>query len=509
MQMPEAPLTPDDNDGKKTFSYLGYDSPPLECDNQEATREPLPHPKKRHRPEELDFHPGPPLKRMYQMTEKEYVKPFGSIDGTVVSSLGASQAVAQKSTFTQITNGVQVTSEAITYNQKSGPSNPPSSIGVANQRIVTRDFMWNLIGDVLKTDHPTSEHTSAESGELIEVKIQGSRGETRDCNIRLIIEPDVPEAILTDQQHLQFSISKVIDNAIKFSDGGTITITVKLSQSLQMIEIWVVDTGCGITEESKSRLFQPHFQENATISRSKDGLGLSLFNAKAHVRKNLGGDVTLERSATDGPSKGSAFLIRLPVSTLDLKRSVTPTVGSPPTNPNNTEVALSSVTTTSTSMSIHPPTPGKLSRRQSHNSGLAKSYPLNILVAEDNPVNRRFVCAALNRLGYGEENITLAFDGEEAVRVYKESLSKPAESRFHIILMDIWMPTMDGYEATREILKLAEGVGENTTVIAVTADITDDCTTRSREAGMQGFLAKPYKVLDIEKVIIEHFGHHL
>lgn len=151
-----------------------------------------------------------------------------------------------------------------------------------------------------------------EFGEIIELKTQGSRGEMQECSIELVIQPDVPEAILTEEQHLRFSISKIIDNAIKFTDGGSITITVKLNNTGHMIEVWVVDTGCGITEESRSRLFQPHFQQNASISRSKDGLGLSLFNAKAHVRKNLGGDVTLERSATEGPLKGSEFLIRLP-----------------------------------------------------------------------------------------------------------------------------------------------------------------------------------------------------
>ena len=112
---------------------------------------------------------------------------------------------------------------------------------------------------------------------------------------------------------------------------------------------------------------------------------------------------------------------------------------------------------------------------------------------------------SLSKLGYSNENITIAFDGVEAVDHYKASLSKPPAERFNAILMDIWMPNMDGYEATCKILDLARENGESTTIIAVTADITEDCVERAKAAGMQGFLAKPYKVLDIENLIVETF----
>ncbi|KAM3074414.1 hypothetical protein ACMFMG_002779 [Clarireedia jacksonii] len=505
MQMPEAPPTPEDNDGKKSFSSSIWESSiPRE------TRLPALPPqssstimKKRSRSEDLDFCPGPPLKRKISLAEQDCEAPRCSIDSTVISANFSDPGMNELSTFTRITSGIQVMSGAITYNSKASPIISPASIGSANQRLVTREFMRNLVNDALKTDRPMSEHrTMTENGEIIEIKTQGLRGESRDRTIHLVIEPDVPEAILTEEQHLHFAISKVIDNAIKFTDGGSITITVKLNQKLQMVEIWVVDTGCGITEESRLRLFQPHFQENATIKRPKDGLGLSLFNAKAHVRKNFGGDVTLERSATEGPTKGSEFLIRLPIFATDPIGAATPLIGATPNHAPISQVTLSSA---SSSVSPFPASPSKLGRRQTHNSNLAKEYPLNFLVAEDNAINRRFIFTALTKLGYNAENITLAFDGADAVRSYKESLLKPVESHFNIILMDIWMPTMDGYEATREILNLAKESKQSATIIAVTADITDDCSTRSREAGMRGFLAKPYKVFDIEKVIVEHF----
>ncbi|TGO65930.1 hypothetical protein BOTNAR_0072g00040 [Botryotinia narcissicola] len=493
MQMPDVPLTPED-DGTKSFAPMQNYSPPTDGQLREAFLSP--NLKKRNRSEDLELNLGSPPKRMFTLPEGEIPQHLLDVDSAIVSTACSSPEMPIRSTTTT-TSEIEMKSNEFPFDSNPSPLTSPASMNPGHRRVVTREFMRNLISDSLKTDYPTSEHhTATEFGEIIELKTQGSRGEIQECSIELVIQPDVPEAILTEEQHLQFSISKIIDNAIKFTDGGSITITVKLNNTGHMIEIWVVDTGCGITEESRSRLFQPHFQQNASISRAKDGLGLSLFNAKAHVRKNLGGDVTLERSATEGPLKGSEFLIRLPISALDMKRAVTPLVGSSPSHPRITRDAVISPYATASAKTAR--------RRATPNANLAKDYPLNFLVAEDNVINRKFAFTALSRLGYTEDNITLAFDGADAVRSYQASLSKPS-GRYDIILMDIWMPNMDGYEATKEITKLAEAHGETATIVAVTADITDDCSMRAKEAGMQSLLAKPYRVIDMEKLIIGNF----
>ncbi|TEY86477.1 hypothetical protein BOTCAL_0007g00040 [Botryotinia calthae] len=493
MQMPDVPLTPED-DGTKSFITMQNYSPPTDGQLREAFSSP--NLRKRNRSEDLGLNLGSPPKRMFTLPEGEISQHLLDVDSAIVSTACSSPEMPIRSTTTT-TSEIEMKPNEFPFDSNPSPLTSPASMTPGHRRVITREFMRNLISDSLKTDYPTSEHhTTTEFGELIELKTQGSRGEVQECSIELVIQPDVPEAILTEEQHLQFSISKIIDNAIKFTDGGIITITVKLNNTGHMIEIWVVDTGCGITEESRSRLFQPHFQQNASISRAKDGLGLSLFNAKAHVRKNLGGDVTLERSATEGPLKGSEFLIRLPISALDMKRAVTPLVGSSPSHPRITRDAVISPYATASAKTAR--------RRATPNANLAKDYPLNFLVAEDNVINRKFAITALSRLGYSEDNITLAFDGADAVRSYRDSLSKPS-GRYDIILMDIWMPNMDGYEATKEITKLAEARGETATIVAVTADITDDCSMRAKEAGMQSFLAKPYRVIDIERLIIGNF----
>ena len=513
MQMPEIPLTPSDMDMRRGLTTPATSYSRRQTPTEEAELLLSPISKKRERTEEY-YHPGPSLKRMFTMNEADVLhscypmemsKPMNGATIAITETVPSTKAWSE----TDSENGEQKHSPIIT----SGITSP------THRRITTRDFIRSLVNDALRNGHPTSEtHKETSLGEIIEVKTIGSRGEVQDRTIFLEIESDVPEVIITEEQHLQFALQKLVDNAIKFTERGRITITVKIGRGSQVVEIWVVDTGCGIAEESKSNLFKPHFQEDASISRSRDGLGLSLFNAKAHVRKNLGGDVTLERSDTDGPSKGSEFLIRLPITPLDISNLDTALVGTPPpiflqrrpspaVEPSvaSAPISLEHVRTSSGVSSL-PKSPKPTPRnRVAFNPQLAQEYPLNILIAEDNAINRNVAIGSLNKLGYGNNHITVAFDGVEAVNHYKASLALPPAQRFDAVLMDIWMPNMDGYEATTKIMDIAKAHGETTKIIAVTADITSDSIDRAKAAGMQDFLAKPYKVLDIEHLIVSNF----
>ncbi len=515
MQMPETPLVANDLDiikGKQN-------SEPLQSHRRWPSAEsvlPSVIVKKRERTEELNFQPGPPLKRMFEITKAEIMHSYcpGSEEYTSASTKPTIYGVSgtEPILLTPATSDVDTSAEK----ERLDPKHITSAVlSPTHRRVITREFMRSLVYEALRNGRPTSEvHEETALGEQIHVKSIGSRGQIQERTIHLEIGPDVPEVIITEEQHLQFALQKLVDNAIKFTEHGSIRITVKIARSLQVVEIWVVDTGCGISEESKTNLFTPHFQEDASISRSRDGLGLSLFNAKAHVRKNLGGDVTLERSCTHGPLKGSEFLIRLPISALETGKANTPLVGTPP--PAGYESPRLSPFPEPSAWTDSTPIPPGLTTRQiptkstpnklvAFNPKLAQEYPLNILIAEDNAINRNVAIGSLNKLGYSNQSITLAFDGLEAVKLYKASLERPPANRFTVILMDIWMPNLDGYGATAKILELAREHSEPTKIIAVTADITEDSVDRAKAAGMQGFLAKPYKVMDIERLIVEHF----
>lgn len=167
---------------------------------------------------------------------------------------------------------------------------------------------------------------------------------------------------------------------------------------------------------------------------------------------------------------------------------------------------------------------------------LAKKYPLTFLVAEDNKINRRLLVNMLGKLGYTA--VYEAYDGADAVRKV-EALAKgqtvPKENgrtiksigsnkMVDVVLMDLWMPLMDGYEATEKILGIANGRvngmnginGTNNghngaingfkppTVLAVTADVTDGALERATRVGMKGFMTKPYQLKDLERLIVEY-----
>ncbi|KAG9240603.1 HHK17, histidine kinase-group VII protein [Calycina marina] len=485
MQMPETPLTPVGSDTDMTAVQQAH----MDFANSLVS----PVSRKHEREEDSSFHPGPPLKKFFTNTEAQMFEKYNT----------GLQLIPTDIKFHAPTSEVEY-EDVILGKDDALPS--PSTSPV-KKRIVIRDFFKLLTADALRSGHPIAEvHTETELGEKIEVKTVNDRGHEQSLIIHLNIDDEVPEAVVADEKYLHFAVQKVVDNAIKFTEAGSIIVSAKMSKGVNIMEIRVLDTGCGISEESQFSIFKPHFQEDASRHRTRDGLGLSLFNAKAHVRRHLEGDVTLERSATRGLLKGSEFLIRLPFHP---GSSRTPLAGTPSPTFQLTHAGVSlkpsAFHLSSLSTPMREPSPPRKTNPKLFNGQLATACPLNILVAEDNQINRNVAVGCLDKLGYEKSSIALAFDGVEAVERYAASMADSQHPGYDAILMDIWMPNMDGYEAATSILELARKNGKIPKIIAVTADITGESIERAKEVGMRGFLAKPYKVLDMENMIVEHF----
>ena len=126
------------------------------------------------------------------------------------------------------------------------------------------------------------------------------------------------------------------------------------------------------------------------------------------------------------------------------------------------------------------------------NAGFADKHPHRILVTEDDDVNRLVLRLLLNRMGY---EIDEAEDGQKAIDAAKANA-------YDLIFMDLNMPGIDGIETTRRIRQL-DSVGENTTIVALTADATPEARERCLQAGMDGFVTKPFKLDELEKVLRE------
>ncbi|RPA91299.1 hypothetical protein L873DRAFT_1714618 [Choiromyces venosus 120613-1] len=181
-----------------------------------------------------------------------------------------------------------------------------------------------------------------------------------------------------------------------------------------------------------------------------------------------------------------------------------------PHNPRPIDLTTSPATTATTTTTTTPTPHHHHHRRRPppklpYDKTLAAKIPLSILVAEDNKINRKLLISMLRRLGYTD--IFEACDGQEAVEI----MSLPRHPPIDVVLMDLWMPRMDGYEATKHILESrdrggARAGGNAVTVLAVSADATQAAMVKTSSVGMKGFMSKPYKIVDLERLIVEFCG---
>ena len=257
----------------------------------------------------------------------------------------------------------------------------------------------------------------------------------------------LPETILTDGNRLRQAIVNIVGNAVKFTANGQVRVKVSFlpqwRESGPAVKIDVVDTGVGIAEDVLPRLFQPFNQGDAATSQKYGGTGLGLAISK-HILQLLHGDITVNSAR----GAGSTFTITVPSG--DLK----------------------GVKIFQKPMEIME---GPAAEHQPRDSNILSG--LKILLAEDNPDNQEFIRIILTRAG---AQVAVAENGRVAV-------DKALAEFFDVILMDINMPEMDGYEATR----LLRSRGYDRPILALTANVMAEDRQRCLAAGYNDHLGKP------------------
>ena len=267
----------------------------------------------------------------------------------------------------------------------------------------------------------------------------------------------------------------LVSNAIKFTENGYVRISVELDELLRAqtdgariakLKFSVKDNGIGISEEKQKKIFDSFEQEDSSTSRKYGGIGLGLSISKKLVEL-MGGEIAL----TSEKGVGTTFYFTLNVEI-------------PKDYGNTKTIKPEEVESTVVQSLISEETEDKSE----------EFPPLRIIVAEDNPFNKLFIDKLFEKFGY-----TTYFHAENGFEVLKIL----DDNEIDLILMDIQMPEMDGMEATKKIIeKYAE---KRPAIIALTADATESSRDEYLNAGMDGFLSKPFKAEALEE-ILKDFG---
>jgi CheY-like chemotaxis protein len=263
------------------------------------------------------------------------------------------------------------------------------------------------------------------------------------------IDPSVPKRIITDDQRLAQVITNLLSNSVKFTpEGGTITLCVKRlsnkNEGFCTLEIRVTDTGIGISKEQQGNLFQSFVQVDSSIARKFGGTGLGLAISKKIVELMQGG-IRIESEE----NKGATFIFTL--------RAEIPSAAAG---------SSAEIPTGKADQNEQPDYHGK-----------------RILLAEDVEINREIVITIMEPLGL---EIVEAVDGRNAYDLFHAN-----PDNFDLIFMDIHMPGMDGYEASRLIRAFSHPKAKTIPIVAMTANVFKEDVENCLAAGMNDHIGKP------------------
>jgi PAS domain S-box-containing protein len=273
------------------------------------------------------------------------------------------------------------------------------------------------------------------------------------------MDPDLPLVLTTDPFRLRQILLNLLSNAVKFTDAGHVILSATQAPTRGFMRFMVADTGPGVTGEAAARIFEPFYQADGSVTRRHGGTGLGLSISRRLAMLLGAKDLYLESA----PGRGSSFYFDLPLAF--------------PGDPASAVDAANAAAGPDSGLQPQRP---ELSR-------------LRVLVAEDNDFNRFLLGRILNKLGVAE--VAFATDGESAVEMALEraALRQP----FDVLFLDLRMPGLDGASAARRLRR----AGITAPMAALTAQAMEEDARLCREAGMDYFFAKPYRIPDLERVL--------
>ncbi|MEA3443380.1 MAG: response regulator [Bacteroidota bacterium] len=288
------------------------------------------------------------------------------------------------------------------------------------------------------------------------IKLLKLKTNDKGIELKLEINSEVPNLVKGDPVRLRQIIINLINNAIKFTDKGWVKLKfdkIREEGNLCKLHIQIIDTGIGISDDGKKRLFKAFSQTDTNITRKYGGTGLGLIISK-NLAKLMNGEIGVESE----PGKGSKFWFTIEVEKSDV---IKPEI------------------------------------EKSQKGAKAKSGALKILLAEDNPINQKVAVFNIDKLGH---SIDIAGNGKIAIDKY-------LANSYDVILMDIQMPIMSGIEATRQIRQIEreKKIEKKIKIFAMTANAIKGDRERFMSEGMDNYISKPFKPENLEKLLQEAY----
>jgi len=287
------------------------------------------------------------------------------------------------------------------------------------------------------------------------------KAEHNNVHLSANVSPEVPTYLLGDTTRLMQILINLTNNAIKFTNDGTVEIRVTLDKTLSpsrvLLRFSVKDTGIGVSAEKQKAIFESFAQADSSTTRQYGGTGLGL-TISSQLCRLMDGDIGLESSENEGSLFWFTAAFNLPELFDEHDKDESGRVMS-----------------------------SELTREEIFRD-------IKILLAEDDHINRTLALAILEK---AQLNVSLATNGLEAV---DEFINNP----YDLILMDIQMPKMDGYDATRAIREKEKETGRHTPIIAMTAHAIKGDREKCLDAGMDDYITKPINPHELYTIIENH-----
>jgi two-component system sensor histidine kinase/response regulator len=344
----------------------------------------------------------------------------------------------------------------------------PEQCEFANTIKISADALLSIINDILdfskiEAGKMTFEKTDFNLRETVKnsVELLVPRAEEKGLKLNYQIHEDVKTQIIGDPSRLRQVLLNLLSNAVKFTDKGDVFLEVsRLDETEETINLQflVRDTGIGISENARHKLFQSFTQADTSTTRRFGGTGLGLAICRRIVEL-LGGSINV----TSILGEGSAFTFNLQFTK---QKPVIPQINSPVSAPNGN--------------GVHTPVFS------------ATANGTRVLLADDNKINQIVGIKQLKKLGY---TVDVVANGLEAVEAWKRE-------KYSVILMDCQMPEMDGYEASRKIRELEMDFNlPPARIIAMTAHAMQGAREICLAAGMDDYISKPVNQTELKSAL--------